>query len=272
MNRSQSVIALVAGMTLAMAAQADPINPTIRAAVNQISLGGGVVTQDYVEHDSTNTVPTSYLDKESGTIGALAFNTGWVSPAGFYADVHFLYALGQTDYEGYLQSMANPSNFTPYETETDNDLLDVRGNLGYLFDIHGDIALGPILEVGYTYWQREITGPYGSRTEYTSFRYGGGLKALYAATGRLVLSLTGIYGQQISHVNSRFMDASLGSSPYWRVAVGVDYRLTDRWHVGLHVAHINYEFEQSDVSASGFVEPPSETTHNRVIVSVGLGF
>lgn len=264
-------LVIAAGLALSTtAAVAAPVNPAITAAASQLRLSAGAFHQKYVEDDSYGLVPTSYLDKETGNIPALGFDYGVVSPAGFYSKLHFLYAWGKTDYDGYMQTITSSgSTFTPHTTDTDNRLFDTRGNLGYMIGIGSRVALTPEVELGYTRWKRELRGTGGSSQTYDSYRYGLGLEVHVAATDRWVFSFEGVVGRQHSRVNSSLLNESLGTNAYTRLAAGVDYRLTDRVHLGFRTTRAFYDFSESDVSASGFLEPKSETTQTRFMASIG---
>lgn len=272
MKRASYILfTLVAGIVCtATAANAAPINPAIRAAASQLRLSAGALHQKYVEDDSADVVPTSYVDKETGNIPAFAFDYSVVSPTGVYSKLHFLYAWGKTDYDGYLQTMTYAgSSFTPHASETDNKLFDTRGNLGYMIGVGSRVAIAPEIELGYTRWKREVLGTGGSSQTYDTYRYGLGLEVDVAATDRLVFTFEGIYGRQHTDINSTYLDESLGTNAYTRLAAGVDYRLTDRVHLGFRTTRVHYEFDQSDVGRYGFYEPSSETTHTRFMASIG---
>lgn len=262
------LLAAVAGAVLTITSgNAVAANPAIRAAASQLRLSLGSFHQDYVEDDTYNIVPTSYVDKETGNIPALALDFSNLTAGGFYFRAHALYAAGDTDYDGYTQP-----NIAPYKTETMNHFLDTRGNFGYLIGVGSRVGITPQIELGYTYWNRQIKGSgntIGVEEDYFSYRYGIGLEASLAATERLVFLLEGTYGRQHSKITSDVLDESLGTNPYTRLTAGVDYRLTTRMHLGFRATRVHYKFDESAVSASGFFEPSSETTHTRFMASIG---
>ncbi len=276
--RNQVMILLSSVWVLALVttpAGAATLNPTIREAATQLRLSAGFLHQDYVEDDSYGLVPTSYLDKEEGSIPALAVDLSVVSAGGWVGKLHSLLAYGKTDYTGYLQRVELDQGqwtptFTPTTAETDNTIYDTRGNAGYMLALGTRATLTPELELGFTYWRRELQGTGGYTETYGMIRYGGGLQLDIAATEQLVFTLEGIVGAENGYINSDMLDESLGTNPYTRIAVGVDYRLTRRLHLNLQAARIHYSFSESDVSSSGFIEPASTTTHVRVMAGVGL--
>lgn len=265
------MLAVLVGIAItSTTAYAAPANPAIRAAASQLRLSLGSLHQKYVEDDSHDVVPTSYVDKEDGNIPAFAFDYSAVSPSGFYSKLHFLYAWGDTDYDGYAQSA--DGSITPYETDTSNKLFDTRGDFGYLIGIGTRVAIAPEIELGYTRWKREVQGSgyaLGADETYDSYRYGLGLEVDVAATDKLVFMFEGVYGRQHTDISSDYLDESLGSNAYTRLAAGVDYRLTDRVHLGFRATRVHYEFDESDIGAYGFFEPSSETTQTRFMASVG---
>jgi len=271
-NRNRTVLASLTGLALVgvATAHAAPLNQAIVASAAQVSVGAGVLGQDYEEKDDRNLVPTGYLNKEEGKIPALEFDIGLVSETGWYSELHFTYASGETDYDGYLQY--SPTTFSPYETDTDNSIYEFRGNFGHLFGLTNNIALAPKVELGHLRWDRTITGSYGSSAEYTYTRYGAGLEVLFAATDRLVFSVEGMYGRQSGEVASDVVNEDIGTTAYTRFSAGVDYALTDRWHIGAEISRASYDSKESDVSPSGFLEPASETAHTRMMARVGFSF
>lgn len=248
------------------------LNAPIRAATSQVRLSAGMLHQDYAEADSKNIVPTSYVDKETGPLPALALDAAAVLPYGVYAGLHVLYAGGRTDYDGYKQNVAHGSQLLPYTTTTHNHFVDTRAKLGYMIGIGTRVAVAPLVTLGYSHWNRHITGSGNTisvEEDYDAYRYGLGLDANVSIDDRLTLQFEGIYGRQHATIGSRDLDASLGVNAYTRLAVGLDYRLTKRVHLGFYTTRVHYHYDQSATNRSGFFEPRSKTTHLRFMASVG---
>ena len=126
-----SSLAILLAVTLMSTAQADMtrknpgINSTIVKASNQLAVGGGMLEQDYREfNDGLEPSLPAILDSESGRITSLRFSyTGMIHQ--LYVQANLNYSTGDTDYVGYLQSSGPPVTYTPFNTTTENRIVDV---------------------------------------------------------------------------------------------------------------------------------------------------
>lgn len=271
-HQSKIIFSTAAAFALlgATTAQAVPLNAAIVKSVSKFSVGGGVIDQRYIEKDERDMVPTSYLDKERGVIPALSLDLGLVSQSGWYSQLHFIYASGDTDYTGYLQSGIN--SFAPFKTKTENTMFEFSGNLGYLFPVTSRIAIAPKVELGHLRWERKMPGSYGFDNLYTYTRYGGGVEVLVAATDSLVFSAEGIYARQHGNVSSDLLDEGVGTTSYTRFSVGADYALTEHWHLSAKASRVAYHSKESNMNGAGYLEPKSKTTHTLAMASIGYSF
>lgn len=248
-----------------------PVGAAIRAAASQLHFGVGALRQDYVEFDRRSAVPTSWLDREGGMIPAIEAGASLLWPGNVYSTLQVSYAWGTTDYDGYKQPLGGGSALLPYTTTTGNDVLDTRASLGYVFSLTPWLSVAPQVEGGYSGWRREVHARAGviSVTEnYTAYRYGLGAEAWLVATDRLVFNLRAGVARQHAEIDADALSASLGTNTRTRFAVGLDYRLSGRWHLGVSVSRAHYRYDRSTTAASGFFEPPSATTHWRFMTRV----
>lgn len=245
--------------------------------VNQtVSVQIGALGQDYFEHDDYGEVPTDYLDREDGTLGALALEGRWLKDAWFYqAQVRL--ATGETNYDGYLQNL-NTGEITPHQSTTDNLMQTARVSIGYLLPIGGALALIPGAEIGSRFWNRSLQGIGGYDEQYFDVHAGLSLTAQAALSERLVASLQAAGGSTVYgmiNVDSVDLREELGRKPYYRLGAGLDYRLDARWHLKADLAYERFGYGESNVSEYNgkfYREPRSRTRQQSVLVGVGYRF
>lgn len=245
----------------------------LREANQTLSVQVGALGQDYFEHDDYGEVPTDYLDKENGTLGALALEGRWLKDAWIYqAQVRL--AAGETKYDGYLQNL-NTGEITPHQSTTNNQMQTARVSIGYLLPIGGRLALIPGAEIGSRFWNRSLQGIGGYDEQYFDLHAGLSLTAQAAITDRLVASLQAAGGSTVFamiNVDAADLQEELGKKPYYRLGTGLDYRLDASWHLKADMAYERFGYGESDVSASGFLEPRSRTRQQSFLVGVGYRF
>lgn len=280
-----NLVTYVAALTAILAAlstttaQADMTrkNPRINAdivhASNQLSWGFGTLAQDYREYND-GLVPSlpDILDSETGRL--TSFRVGYTGMLrGLYIQARLNYSTGETDYVGYLQS-GYPVVYTPFNTTTDNRIIDLLARVGYAFRAGERLVLVPYGELGDYWWRRDVgpSTPYGIVEDYFHLNLSLGAKALYSPVSRLVLELGGGYGTTfLAFMTAEGYDYDLGSEPYMSAYASVDYRFLENWHLKWSADYRRWEYGQSDVVA-GYLEPHSRTEQTQYLMSVGVNF
>jgi hypothetical protein len=117
---------------------------------NQLSLGIGIMHQNYVEPDTENKTNKDYLDKEFGSILAITLN-GSIYQKPYYLSLNSDLYAGQVTYDGHLQE-----TYTPIisSTEYQLNLLALQAGLTLPLTRNADLILG--LEGKYEQWQRNL--------------------------------------------------------------------------------------------------------------------
>jgi hypothetical protein len=268
------VASLVSTVQADMTRKNPGINSTIVKASNQLAVGVGVLEQDYREfNDGLEPSLPDILDSESGSITSLRLSyTGMIRQ--LYVQANLNYSTGDTDYVGYLQSLEPPVVYTPFNTTTENWIVDVLVRVGYAFRTGASVVLIPYGEVGNYMWRRDVgpSTPYGITEDYFHMNFSLGAKALYSPVDRLVLELGSGYGTTFLGTMTLYgYDYELGNKPYMSAYASLDYRFVTNWHIKWSADYRKWEYGQSDVVA-GFLEPHSRTEQTQYLMSVGYNF
>lgn len=259
-------------------AQAE-VSAPLREVNQTYSIQIGAFDQNYLEHDDAGAVPTDYLDKEKGTLGALAVEGRWLSEPWLY-QAQLRLATGETAYDGYLvyRDVNNRSVYTPATATTDNFMQIGRFSVGYMLPLDARFAIIPGAEVGFRFWNRAIQGPGGYDEQYYDLHGGLSLTAQAAVTDRLVASIQAAGGSTawaLINVNSVNLREQLGRKPYYRLGAGLDYQLDGGWHIKADAAYERFGYGQSNASEYNgeyFLEPRSRTWQQSFLLGVGYHF
>jgi hypothetical protein len=246
------------------ASQASSVDTAIVSANRALSVSLGALNQNYRELDSGGSV----LDKENGTIPRIGIEyslMGLQTPLRFYMSAD--YAGGDTSYKGALQ------NGTPYDTTTGNKIVDLNVGLGYAFGF-GRFAVIPGVEYGYSNWQRDVGkgDPYhGVKETYSHGHMAATLSGQFAMTPKAVLSLGVAYGKTVAptmKIDEQFGHSvisptfNLGSKPWSRLSIGLDYAAKKTLHIGGRLAYTQFRYGASPyypVGTGTAYEPDSKT-------------
>lgn len=244
------------------------LNGDIVSATNQLSVGLGVLHQNYREfNDGLNPALPEILDAETGNIPVLQVGYGAMLPF-LYGQVALSIATGDTKYDGHL---LNPP-YTPVMDTTANTMVDFIGRVGYPFRAGGHVVLVPYVEFSDHYWQRDV----GYIEDYSHLTLGIGGKVLWSPTQRLVLEWGLGSGTTVAgNMSTGGDDYTLGDRPYWSTYLSTDVRLANRWHIKATLDYRRWEYGQSNVVATGtgyYVEPRSLTKQTSFLVSGGYQF
>lgn len=251
------------------AAQASSVDPAIVAANRALSVSLGAVNQNYRELKGNGSV----FDKENGTIPRIGVEyslMGQEKPLLFYIGMD--YAKGDTSYKGAVQNLLTGVS-TPYDSSTGNEMLDLRVGLGYAFGF-GRFAFIPGFEYGFSSWQRHLNhgNPPGYDESYAHGHVAGTLSA-QVALGKTVLRADVAYGQTLApRMDTGGTLYVLGTKPWSRIGLGVDYAVKASLHAGARVAYTQFKYGASPVNAAGFYEPNSKTQHTTFDFVVSYNF
>lgn len=275
LKKTAFALAMLPVLSTGTAQASSAVDPAIVAADRALSFYVGGVDQNYREFDGSGV-----LDKELGTIPRIGVEyslMGLSTPLRVY--VNASYADGDTSYKGQLQ------NGTPYDTRTGNEMLAFDAGVGYAFGV-GRFAFIPGLEYGVSSWVRDIgkgDPQHGVKESYVHGHVALTLAGQLAVTPRVVATLAAAYGKTVSpwmkivgmygsSVNSPTY--TLGSKPWNRLALNLDYAVRPHLHVGARLAYTRFKYGASAVYpfAGGSYEPDSETKHATFDLAVAYGF
>lgn len=257
---------------LAAAAQA---NQTLLDANNGIQVAAGGYNLNYKE---TLAGSSKLSDTEQGTQAGYQLR---VSSQGtvlgvrnFYLSSTIGYATGRTDYNGSLQNRSTGA-FTPYQRQTRNQTLDLTMKLGKAFPIGPDAQVVPYIYYADHYWDRDGRDDlYGYDERFKHNGIGVGGLAQYALTSRLVVSVDGSLGTTFGAAMTTGLTSGtfhLGNATVVTGEVGLDYALSQRWHLNATYRITHFNYGQSGF-INGYYEPASRTTAQTFVAGIGLVF
>lgn len=268
--RAGTAVLLVGSVSLFSAvAKADITD--IKKADNAVTLEAGAMHMNYKER-----VDGGVVDSEKGWLPAghlgvsyLAFDQAPITNLYVHLDVDGSH--GSTKYGGAIISTGQPW----YESDNDT-VISTDLQLGYAFPIGNTLMLTPYGEIGYRYWDRQITGGgYASSNdeEYTNFEGMVGLLAQFSPISRLVLSLSGSGGttfggsMKSSAVSGTY---DLGDHHIWRVQGRVGFRVTEQFELTGSATYEEFGFGASPcyaVSSTTCTFEPDSTTHQMKVLA-----
>ncbi|HKK04477.1 MAG TPA: hypothetical protein VKA50_01355 [Gammaproteobacteria bacterium] len=247
--------------------------------MNQQAFALGRLHQNYREFNN-GLAPGigEILDREDGNITQLSYRVT-VSQQRILANAAVDYATGDTFYDGHLMSGA------PATDTTHNRILALRGEVGYVVWSDEKGLLAPQVEFGYRSWTRHINGT-GQEERYSHLLLGVGVRGYYALSENLVAKALVFTGKTINPkiegtAGLNWDPASLGTAPYRRVGIGLDYGLRDGWHVGAMIDYVTWRYGQSGLflatydngaPAGYFLEPESRTAQTSYLLTIGHEF
>ncbi|WP_230659795.1 porin family protein [Psychrobacter sp. I-STPA10] len=262
----------------------------------QAQLSIGQLQQDYYELDSAGQTPTGKLNTETGNLLAtqLKINKDF-TPIHFHSyenhwtpqlSVALTHALGNSDYDGYLQS---GSQFTPYQSQTDNQIWqgDVRFGMrsGKMYDDAPLFAITPNVTLSHYRWQRELD-EYQEKFAHTALLAGASVHvrphfATYSTNSNkggsdtpspVLLTASAEYGRILdSHIDvDKFgLSQDIGDADIWRLGVQADYQLNERISINAGVTRQGWQYEESEVQ-NGYVYP--ESNSKQTLWQMGVGY
>jgi len=256
------LIAIAACLCLvATAAHADVTD--IRAADNALYGEIGIDHFKYGEDVSNATFDTERGDLPHLRAG-YAFLTGEKSSflSNFMGDVRIDFSSGDTHYNGGVTNL-NTGITTPYQGMTHNQVVELTTRWGKAFPLGNMLMLTPYADLGYRYWQRELTGSGGYTERYTNGILTAGAQVQFSPLRSLVVTAWGEAGTNFNAgMTTSGTHYSLGQTELWKFGAKAGYALTDRLELTASGDITGFGFGQSQTITNGTTtsyEPDSYT-------------
>jgi hypothetical protein len=250
-----------------------PVPPNIAAAMSQVSLSLGALSQHYTEYLPGGVV----FDSEHGRLYASGLAIGGQGPH-FGTNLSLQVTKGSDQYIGGLQQINQNGTVTyiPTTGTTRNSIVDLQLAFREGFSPVRDLALLPTVVAGYNHWNRQLTGIGSYHESYSNGYYGGGLTAAVQFPGDLVFSTGFLAGRS----NGPSLEADLTPSgggvltfhlgnEHWR-----QYNARLTWLVPHHTfsLYLDYDLTQFGYGQSpvvyGMSEPDSTTQWNTIMLGI----
>ena len=249
----------------------------IKAVNNQIGLSIGAQHIDYVEEDTYGATSSGTLDSEKGWQPGIKLHYGLqgdkLGVKDLYFKASYAYAKGKSHYDGYLQNLTTGA-LTPYASDTHVSSTDAQLKLGKGYAVGLKTQLTPYVAYNYREWERDSSrDPYGYLEMYTHDALSVGLLAQYAFTSKLVLSADASIGKMFNAqmVVEHYYKFDLDKRLLYTFDIGLDYAITDAWHIFGNFQYMQYRYGESNVIA-GFIEPNSKSKIMQFYVGAAYGF
>lgn len=243
----------------------------IRSSDNNFELDVGAENLHYKE-----TASGTALDSETGWmpsgavgIGFLAKQTSSLSNLYFHLDGSG--AFGNTNYNGALCDIYG--DCTPYQSTTHDQIYHVSGKLGRAFQL-GNIAMfTPFADIGYRYWNRELTGIGGYTEDYSHGDAMGGALLQFSPLKKWVLSASGEIGTTFSpSMRTQGETYNLQDRTIWEATGKIGYSLTKRLELVGTVDYTDFKYGASPVDENGYYEPDSYSRELTTLIGISYHF
>lgn len=262
----KSIAFAVCACLLALASPARADIGDIRAADNAAYAAGGIDRFKYGED-----VNNATFDTEHGNLlhlrAGYSFLTGEKASvlSNFFGDLRLDFSNGNSNYNGGLTNLTTGIT-VPAQSTTHNQIAQLETRWGKAYPIGNMTVLTPYTDIGYRYWQRELTGT-GSYTErYTNGILTGGAMVQISPVHALVVTTWGEAGTTFNPgMKTQGTHYSLGTTKLWNVGVKVGYAMTDRLELTGSGDMTGFGFGQSQMVGTSY-EPNSYTHETSVLV------
>ncbi len=267
---------LITAAALGLAAAATPAQAAddfpFRANDNAVWATIGGQHLNYAETWQGQTPDSESGWLPGGSVGAsiLTVDDGRAPLRNFYARLEGSYSAGAADYRGQYQ------NGTATTTTTDETVITGSARVGRAFMLL-PVALIPYAELGYRYWDRNITGSGGYDETYHNLSYAGGLMVQYSPMRRWMLTGDGAFGytfQARMHAQEPYnANYTLGGEPTWHVGGQVGYTFSRQWEaIGLvRYTQLGYGLSPGVNTPLGTAMEPDSITRETTL-QVGLSY
>lgn len=227
---------------------------------------------DYAENWQGQTVDSERGWLPGGTVGAsiLTVDDGRAPLRNFYARLEGSYSAGSADYRGQYQ------NGTATTTTTNETMWTGSARVGRAFMVM-PVALIPYAELGYRYWDRNITGSGGYDETYHNGTYAAGLMVQYSPLRRWMLTGDGAFGYTFMarmHAGDPYgANYTLGGEPAWHVGGQIGYTFTKQLEaIGtIRFSQLSYGLSPGVNTPLGTAMEPDSVTRETTL-QVGLSY
>lgn len=269
-SRWASVLVTTAMAAASGLARADGVpDRAIRKVDNSVSLSFLYSHVGYGERLNGPSQP--YLDTDSGfTGGGRIALTGLKDDLlpNLYLRVSFSQVSGGLHYNGGIQN-ANGTT-SPLQMTEHSKMTDWAVRLGQGFVIARPVLLTPYITFGTHTWDRgepaSAGAPYDYTEQYSNKYFGGGMLFQVAATRRTVISVNLAYAETVRpqiDVPSQQLHEGLGTSPWKRAGLSIDYRPTANESLFAGARFTTFSYGQGPLvpisSTQAALEPYSKT-------------
>jgi hypothetical protein len=252
-----------------MAAHAD--NYDIRMSDNAAEIDVGASSLHYKE-----TASGLALDSETGWMPDVNVGMGFLAkPNATIGNLYFHLdgggAFGNTNYNGALCNTLTDV-CTPYQSTTHDEIYNISGKIGRAFELGKIAMLTPFADVGYRYWDRQLTGIGGYTEDYSHGDVMGGALLQFSPIKRWVFSLSGEAGTTFSpSMNTGGDTYTLKDRTIWEAAGKLGYRLTERVELTGTVDYTDFRYGAS-APVDGYYEPDSYSRQLTTLIGLSYHF
>jgi len=268
-RRGAACLLALAALGSTAEAHADNI---FQSANTQLTASAGGQHTNYQE-----SVQSRNLDSEKGFQGAyqgkVSVQRDMLGIKDVYLSASFGFAKGHTDYDGLLYNQLGQT--MPYQAGTQTDTTDITVKVGKAFPLTPQVQVIYYAFYGYHQWIRDSTSIYGTDEHYRHHSLGVGMLGQYAITPQLVASIEGSVGGTIGasmNAGNTAGTFKLGSNATLMGALGLDYAVTQHVHINAAYQVTHFKYGQSNLLASGYIEPESTTTNQTLQLGMGYAF
>ena len=221
---------------------------TIRSADS--ALWGSFGTSFFNYKESITPIP----DREHGWIPSCAAGMSNMTDSNLYIALEGTTTYGDAAYKG--AEFYHPT--VPLQGTTSETISTVDGKLGKGFAFGSRTMLVPYAELGFRYWDRNLTG---SQVEnYQNFSFLGGTMLQVAPTKRIILSAYGAAGTTFAaQMKTGGHSYTLGNAGAYKLGGKLGFNLTPRVELFTSLDFDHFRYVQSGVVAGAF-EPSSGTS------------
>ncbi len=243
----------------------------------QWQINTGILQQDYQEIDANHLTTDGILNQETGNLPQISVSVtnsldnqpttnNWIPYGTFSLD----YSKGSTDYNGYLQA---GNHLTPYQTQTDNTIINGTLAFGATKALNNNLQLSPNIAVNHYQWQRQLE-QYTEDFRHTAMLAGVAIDWQPSDTQPINLQATAQLGKLLDSeidVPKLGLKQDIGKSNIWQVGINASYQLSNNVSLNAGVNHKKWQYQQSKIE-NDYQYPDSDNKQTTWSVGLGYGF
>ncbi len=273
MQRSSLSFCLgLAALILPLTARADIT--TIRNSDSVIDFAAGANQLRYGENVNGVTFDTEKGWQPDFNLGAgyLVSNPNpWLNNTYLRGDANI--AIGNTAYTGAIQEISqNGILIIPAKSTTHDQIYNFSGKVGHSFPLGNYVMATPFVDIGYHYWNRELTGVGGYTEEYGNGTAMAGGMVQFSPLPSWVFTLTGEAGTTFAPTLHAFGTSyELQTRTIYEVDARIGYEFAPRFEVFGTGAFTGFDYGASPI-LEGSNEPESATHDFRALLGIAYHF